>query len=299
MLAPPFAHGEGTNMALTGKTAILFGAGAIATGYAPLFAERRMNMAVVSRGESCEKLAASLAGKGSNVVTIHADASNPEEVRRVFHEVAARFGTIDICVNGSGGTERAANFTDLDGFLKVEPEAIQKMLTNNYLSKVYSIQQFAAFLHQAKRENRPVDGSIVNITSMSGFAPLTRVPFYSDAFAAVESHTRSMAFVFGHYGLGRVNNVAVGFLVGEQNRRLLLAEDGTPTTRGLEILNATSQHRFLTPADVARPVLYLADNEVSAGVNGHTLRVDGGFGIVNLAGTGYSPVAPKVTPANP
>lgn len=284
-------------MALTGKTTILFGAGAIATGYAPLFAEHNMKIAIVSRGESCDKLAASLAGKGSSVVAVHADASSPEEVRRVFHEVAAKFGTIDICVNGSGGTERAANFTDLDGFLKVEPGAILKVLTNNYLSKVYAIQQFAAYLHQFKLGNRPADGSVVNITSMSGFVPLTRVPFYSDAFASIESHTRSAAFIFGHYGLGRVNNVAVGFLVGAQNRRLLLAEDGTPTMRGLEILNATSQHRFLSPADVARPVLYLADNEASAGVNGHTLRVDGGFGIVNLAGSGYAPPTPPAPSA--
>ena len=279
-------------MALTGKTAILFGAGAIATGYAPLFAGHEMNIAVVSRGESSEKLAASLAGKGSNVMAIHADASNPEDVRRVFHEVAARCGSVDICVNGSGGTEKAANFTDLDGYLKVEPGAILKVLTSNYLSKVYATQQFAAHLHLSRRGNRPVDGSVVNITSMSGFLPLTRVPFYSDAFASIESHTRSAAFLFGHYGLGRVNNVGVGFLIGAQNRSLLLAEDGTPTARGLEILNATAQHRFLSPADVARPVLYLADSEVSAGVNGHTLRVDGGFGIVNLAGSGYAPPAP-------
>jgi NAD(P)-dependent dehydrogenase (short-subunit alcohol dehydrogenase family) len=280
-------------MALTGKTAILFGAGAIAKGYAPSFAEHKMNIAVVSRGDSSEALAASLAGKGSNVMAVHADASNPEDVRRVFREVAAHWGTIDICVNGSGGTVGAANFTDLEGFLKVEPAAILKVLTGNYLSKVYAIQQFAAYLHEAKRGNRPVDGSVVNITSMSGFVPLTRVPFYSDAFAAIESHTRSTAFLFGHYGLGRVNNVGVGFLVGTQNRHLLLAEDGTPTTRGREILQATSQHRFLSPADVARPVLYLADSEASAGVNGHTLRVDGGFGIVNLAGSGYPPVPPR------
>ena len=279
-------------MALTGKTAVLFGAGAIATGYAARFADHKMNLAIVSRGESCETLAASITGKGSAVVALHADASNPEDVRRVFREVAATFGAIHICVNGSGGTERASNFTDLDGFVKVEPAAILKVLGNNYLSKVYAIQQFAAYLHQARHGDRPVDASIVNVTSMSGFVPLTRVPFYSDAFAAVESHTRSVAFVFGHYGLGRVNNVAVGFLVGEQNRRLLFAEDGTPTARGLEILNATSQHRFLTPEDVAPPVVYLADSEASAGVNGHTLRVDGGFGIVNLAGTGYAAPMP-------
>jgi NAD(P)-dependent dehydrogenase (short-subunit alcohol dehydrogenase family) len=284
-------------MALTGKTAILFGAGVIATGYSRVFAEHAMNIAVVSRGDTSEKLAASLAGLGSDVLAVHADASNPEDVRRVFREVGARYGTIDICVNGSGGTEKAANFTDLDGFLRVEPGAILKVLTGNYLSKVYAIQQFAAYLHQAKQTGRSVDGSVVNITSMSGFAPLTRVPFYSDAFAAIESYTKSAAFIFGHYGLGRVNNVGVGFLIGTQNRSLLLAEDGTPTTRGLEILNATSQHRFLSPADVARPVLYLADSEVSGGVNGHTLRVDGGFGIVNLAGSGYAPPAAPASPA--
>jgi len=282
-------------MALEGKTAILFGAGAIAAGYSSLFAEQGMNIAIVSRGGSCEKLAASIAGKGSNVVAIHADASNPEEVRRVFRDVAASFRTIDICVNGSGGTERATNVTHLEGLLNVEAAAIQKLWSNNYLSKVYAIQQFAAYLHHANRENRAGDASVVNITSMSGLVPLTRVPFYSDAFAAVESHTRSMAFLFAHYGLGRVNNVAVGFLVGEQNRRLLFAEDGTPTTRGREILNATSQHRFLTPDDIARPVAYLADSEASAGVNGHTLRVDGGFGIVNLAGTGYAPPPASAT----
>jgi NAD(P)-dependent dehydrogenase (short-subunit alcohol dehydrogenase family) len=284
-------------MSLTDKTAILFGAGAIASGYAPVFAEQRMNIAIVSRGESCEKLAASISDKGSTVVPIRADASSPDDVKRVFREVSARFTTIDILVNASGGTEKAANFTDLDGYLKVEPAAVQKVLANNYFSKVYAIQQFAAHLHERKQANQPADGSVVSITSMSGFAPLTRVVFYSDSFAAVESYAKSMAFLFGHYGLGRVNNVGVGFLIGEQNKRLLLSEDGTPTPRALEILTATSQHRFLTPLDIARPVLYLADSAVSGGVNGHTLRVDGGFGIVNLTGTGYTPVALNLPPA--
>jgi NAD(P)-dependent dehydrogenase (short-subunit alcohol dehydrogenase family) len=278
-------------MSLTDKTAILFGAGAIASGYAPLFAEQRMNIVIVSRGESCEKLAASISDKGSTVVPIRADASNPDDVKRVFREASARFKTIDILVNASGGTEKAAIFTDLDSYLKVEPAAVQKVLANNYFSKVYAIQQFVTHLHERKQANQPANGSVVSITSMSGFTPLTRVAFYSDSFAAVESYVKSMAFLVGHYGLGRINNVGVGFLIGEQNKRLLLSEDGTPTPRALEILTATSQHRFLTPADVARPVLYLADSAVSAGINGHTLRVDGGFGIVNLAGTGYSPGA--------
>ena len=209
----------------------------------------------------------------------------------MFREVSAKFKLIDIVVNGSGGNEHTSTFTDLDGFLKVEPGAVQKVLTNNYLSKVYAIQQFVAHLSEMKQGGQAVDGSSISITSMSGFTPLTRVAFYSDAFAAIESYTRSIAFLMGHYGLGRANNLAVGFVIGQQNKRLLLSDDGTPTPRGREILNGTSQHRYLTPSDIARPVLFLADSAVSLGITGHTLRVDGGFGIVNLSGTGYSPPA--------
>ncbi len=283
-------------MSLTGKTALLFGAGAIASGYAALFAQQKMNIALVSRGESCEKLAAAISAKGSTVVAIHADASNPEDVKRVFREVSARFKTIDILVNGSGGNERTATFTDVDGFIAADLGAVQKILAGNYLSKVYAVQQFVAHLVEARKAGHAVKGSIVSITSMSGFVPLTRVAFYSDAFAAVESFTKSIAYLLGHYRLGRANNVAVGFLIGEQNRRLLIAEDGTPTPRGQEILTATSQHRYVTPAEIATAVLYLADSDVSGSVNGHTLRVDGGFGIVNLAGTGYSTAPSSVPP---
>jgi NAD(P)-dependent dehydrogenase (short-subunit alcohol dehydrogenase family) len=184
----------------------------------------------------------------------------------------------------------------VDGFIQADLGAVQKILAKNYLAKVYAVQQFVAYLTEARKANRAVNGSIVSITSMSGFIPLTRVAFYSDAFAAVESFTKSMAYLLAHYGLGRANNVAVGFLIGEQNKRLLISEDGTPTPRGLEILTATSQHRYLTPADIARPVLYLADSDVSGSINGHTLRVDGGFGIVNLTGTGYSPAPSSMGP---
>ncbi len=283
-------------MSLRDKTAILFGAGAIASGYAASFAEQKMQVAIVSRGESCEKLATAISGKGSQVVSIHADASNPDDVKRVFREVAARFGRMDILVNGSGGNEQAAVFTDVESFIRADVGAVQKILAKNYLAKVYAVQQFVAYLREAKKTNPALSGSIVSITSMSGFIPLTRVAFYSDAFAAVESFTKSIAFLMAHYGLGRANNVAVGFLIGEQNKRLLIADDGRPTSRGLEILTATSLHRYVTPEEIATAVLYLADSDASGSVNGHTLRVDGGFGIVNLAGTGYSPAPSSVPP---
>ena len=107
------------------------------------------------------------------------------------------------------------------------------------------------------------------------------------AFAGVENLTQSMAFVYGHYGLGRVNNLAVGFVCGVQNRGLLYNEDGSLTARGQEIISNTAQHRFLEAEEIAPTVAHLADDALAGGVNGSTYRVDGGYGAVGLATTGW------------
>ncbi len=271
-------------MSLKGKVAVLFGAGAIASGYAPLFADKGMKLVIVSRGDSAHRLAAEINGRGgSEVVALNADASDYYQVGRIFEDTVKRFKRIDIVVNGSGGNSPDATASDLEGFLNMDPQAPKKMIDNNYTSKWYSMQHYLNYLKSAGHE-----GSVVNITSMSGFIPLSKVVHYSAAFAAVENLTKSMAFVFGHYGYGRVNNLAVGFTVGKQNRKLLLNDDGTPTPRGKEILANTSQHRFLTPEEIAPHVLYLADKKISGAINGITLRVDGGFGLISLPQTGYT-----------
>ncbi|WP_003542538.1 SDR family oxidoreductase [Desulfotomaculum nigrificans] len=271
-------------MSLKGKTAILFGAGAIAEGYTTLFAEEGMNLVIVSRGKSAHVLAEKVNGRGgSNAIALNADASDYAQMAKVFEETEKRFKQIDIVINGSGGNSPDATANDLEGFINMDPEAPVKMLNNNYTSKWYAMQLYMAYLQRTGYQ-----GSVVNITSMSGFVPIARVVHYSAAFAAVENLAKSMAYLYGHYGLGRVNNLAVGFTIGEQNRKLLTNEDGTYTARGQEVVSLTAQHRFLSAQEIAPHVLYLADADKTASINGITLRVDGGFGLIHLNQSSYT-----------
>ena len=275
-------------MSLEGKTVILFGAGAIASGYAPLFVDEAQNVVVVSRGESSERLVEEVRARPATraeVMAMHADASDFAQVGKVYDDAVERFGRVDVVVNGSGGNRPEAVVSSLDAFIGMDPKVAEEMIASNYLSKHYSLQHFARVLQGADYE-----GSAVNITSMSGLHPLSKVIDYSAAYAAVENLTHSVAQLFGRSGVGRVNNVAVGFTIGDQNRKLLLNEDGTPTARAGEILAGTSQDRFLDASEIAPHVIYLADAGKSAAINGHTLRVDGGYNLVSLPATaGYAP----------
>lgn len=267
-------------MSLEGKTVILFGAGAIASGYAPLFADEAENVVIVSRGESCERLVEKVRGKAKTrgeVLASHADGSDFDQVRRVYDETLEIFGRVDVVVNGSGGNTKEAVISSLNDFIGTNPSVAVSMMASNYLSKRYSLQHFARVLQGADYQ-----GSAVNITSMSGLHPLSKVIDYSAAYAAIENLTASVAQLFGRTGIGRLNNIAVGFTVGDQNRKLLFNDDGTPTARAGEILAGTSQDRFLDVKEIAPHVIYLADAEKSMSINGHTLRVDAGFGLVSL-----------------
>lgn len=275
-------------MALKDKTVILFGAGAIASGYARLFANQAHHVVVVSRGQSCERLVDELKedpnlNPTGEIISLHADASDFEQLAKVYDDTLQRFGRIDIVVNGSGGNRGEAVFSSLDEFIAMKPEVAQSIMAANYLSKRYSLQLYARYLKSAGHQ-----GSVVNITSMSGLQPLSKVLDYSASFAAVENLTLSVAHLFGKCGIGRVNNLAVGFTIGEQNRKLLTNEDGSPTPRAKEIMEGTSISRFLETDEIAPHVVYLADDARSGAINGITLRVDGGFGLVNLPSTsGY------------
>lgn len=269
-------------MSLKGKTIILFGAGAVASGYAPLFADEAQNVIIVSRGDSCEILAEEVNGRPDanitgEVIAMHADAADYAQIGRVYDETIKKFSKVDVVINGSGGNRPEGVVSSLEDFIAKDPSVAEEMMAANYLAKGYSLQHFARVLRDGGNE-----GSAVNITSMSGFQPLTKVIDYSAAFAAVENLTASIAHLFAVAGIGRVNNLAIGFTIGDQNRRLLLNEDGTPTPRAEEILAGISQGRFLEVEEIAPHILYLADPEKSGPINGHTLRVDGGYNLVDL-----------------
>lgn len=270
-------------MTLKNTVGILFGAGAIASGYAQLLAQRGARLVIVSRGKSADELAQQLTTNGYDAVAFHADASDRTAIDNVFAFAKKNYGRIDFIVNGSGGNQKSGTASDLDGFLAMPSSAVQDLMSTNYTAKVLATQAFCAYLKQANHT-----GSIVNITSMSGIRPLSRVILYSAAFAAVENFSRSAAFIMGSHQLGRINNVAVGFTIGDQNRDLLLNEDGSHTKRGDEIITATAAQRFVEPEEVAHAVSFLLDEEQSGAINGHTLRVDAGFSIIDLPRTGYT-----------
>ncbi|HIH38842.1 SDR family oxidoreductase [Candidatus Woesearchaeota archaeon] len=285
-------------MSLTEKTVLAFGAGAIAKGfvpegatefsrgYVPAFLEAGARVVVVSRGRSADD-AVELFQDLGNIVAVHCDATDRIGVESVFYAAVERYGGVDVIINGSGGVQPATvvaanketGQTASEKFRDITVDDIHKVFDANYTSKVIAAQVFSDYLLNSSRT-----GSVVNITSMSGLRPLSKVMFYSDAFASVESFTHNAASFFGQNGIGRVNNVAVGFMLGEQNRKLLVDENtGLPTPRGSEILSNIALGRHVTPKEIASMVLYLADDDVSSGITGATYRVDAGFGLIDLA----------------
>jgi len=276
-------------MSLAGKTAIMFGAGAIGKSIANSLVAEGMNLVVVSRASkdrkpSSEVLVESLGTKkGQRFLTHLADAGDFEGVGGVYAFAEKEFGHVHLVVNGSGGNRKEAVVVPENPYEAIPPTISSEMMDANYFAKVHSIKHYIAHLKRVKKE-----GHVVNITSMSGLTPLSKVVDYSSAYAAVENLTQSMGAYLGQQGLGSVNNIAVGFIVGDQNRALMYNPDGTMTPRGKEILEYISDGRFLTENEIGPKVAFLADREKSSGINGSTIRVDGGFGIIALSGTsGY------------
>lgn len=276
-------------MSLAGKTAILFGAGAIGKSIANSLAAEGMNLVVVSRAAtdrtpSSVALVESLTPKDGQKFTTHlADAGDFDGVGGVYEFAEKEFGAVHLVVNGSGGNRKEAVVVPDNPFEGIPPNISSEMMDANYFAKVHSIKHYIQHLKRVKQE-----GHVVNITSMSGLTPLSKVVDYSAAYAAVENLTQSMGAYMGQQGLGSVNNIAVGFIVGDQNRALMYNPDGSMTPRGKEILEYISDGRFLTENELGPKVAFLADREKSSGINGSTIRVDGGFGIIALAGTsGY------------
>lgn len=272
---------------LDGKTVLLFGAGALASGYAPMFAEAGANLTVAGINSTQDELAAVLTpSSGRKVITVEANVTDPAQIEQAYRRTLDEFGSIDVVVNGAGGNIRSATVKSAEEYLRMDPKDARFVMDLNFWSKVYSIEQYARTLAASGKQGR-----VVNITSMSGLCPLSMVVYYSAAFAAVENYTRSAADLWGKNSWGEINNVAVGFTVGEQNRALLLNDDDSLTERGQEIISGTALGRFVTPEEVGKAVLYLADRQASPGIAAVTHRIDGGFMAVDLPGTaGYKPI---------
>jgi NAD(P)-dependent dehydrogenase (short-subunit alcohol dehydrogenase family) len=223
------------------------------------------------RRERAEAVAAEIVAAGGEALATPADVLRKGELEAVREMLLPRWGHIDILVNAAGGNIPAATLSDGRPFFDLPADAVRQVLDLNLLGTVLPSQVFGAAMVQRA-------GSIVNISSMAAQRAMTRVVGYAAAKAAIENFTRwlAMDLARSHGSQLRVNAIAPGFFIGEQNRRLLLAEDGTLTPRGQTVIAHTPAGRFGEPADLVSTLLWLCSPGARF-VTGVVVPVDGGF----------------------
>lgn len=265
----------GSLFGLDGRVAIVTGAtgvlgGAIAGGLARAGA----TVAVLGRRAGrAEEVAEAIRASGGRAVATPADVLDPARLEDVCAGLLGRYSRIDILVNAAGGNAPAATVTAPASFFDLAPAAIREVLELNLMGTMLPCQVFGAAMA------RQGSGAILNVSSMAAGRALSRVVAYGGAKAAVENFTRWLAVEMARrYGEGlRVNAVAPGFFLGEQNRALLLQADGSPTPRGRTVLEHTPAGRFGVPEDVVATAIWLC-GPGAAFVTGAVIAVDGGFG---------------------
>ncbi|MBO3803911.1 MAG: SDR family oxidoreductase, partial [Candidatus Brockarchaeota archaeon] len=208
-------------------------------------------------------------GKATHV---RAGVASRESVEEALEQVHARLGSVDMLVNGAGGNLKEATVGEQRSFFEIPAEAVHAVLNLNFLGTFVCCQVFGEDMAGKK------SGSIVNVSSMNAFRPLTNIPAYSAAKAAVTNFTQWLAVHMAQrYSPAiRVNAVAPGFVLTEQNRFLLVDGKGGLTERGRKIIEHTPMGRMGRPEDVVGPVLWLM-GKGSEFVTGAVIPVDGGF----------------------
>lgn len=275
---------------LSGKTAVVTGGGGVlCSGFSKTLAEAGAKVAVCDlRLEAAEKVAAEIREVGGEAMAVEMNVLDKASVESACAKILEKYGAVDILLNGAGGnnpkgTTTRDNLTpeevealDADGtiegvktFFDLDPAGISFVFNLNFLGTLIPTQVFA-------RGMAKTGGTIINVSSMNAFRPLTRIPAYSGAKAAVSNFTQWLAVHFAPVGI-RVNAIAPGFFLTDQNRTLLTNPDGSLTARADKIITHTPMSRFGVPADLDGTLLWLADSNFSAFVDGVVIPVDGGF----------------------
>jgi NAD(P)-dependent dehydrogenase (short-subunit alcohol dehydrogenase family) len=258
---------DGRVAVVTGGTGVL--GGAIARGLAAAGA----TVAILGRrAERAEEVAGEIRAAGCEAVAAPADVLDLAGLECARDDLVGRFGHVDVLVNAAGGNVPAATVTDQGSFFDLPPEALREVLDLNLTGTLLPCRVFGAVMA------RQGEGAILNISSMAARRTLTRVVAYGAAKAAVDNLTRWLAVELARrHGSGlRVNAIAPGFFLGDQNRALLVEPDGSPTARGRTILSHTPAGRYGEPADLVATAVWLC-GPGAAFVTGVVVPVDGGF----------------------
>ena len=271
------------NTDLAGKVAVVTGAGGVLCSmFSKALAAAGAKVAVLDLNEAAaEKVAEGISQEGGQARAYCCNVLEKVSCEEVHQAVLKDFGPCDILINGAGGNNPRATtdkeyfeLGDLDSetktFFDLQESGVEFVFNLNFLGTLIPTQIFAKDML-----GRP-GCNILNISSMNAYTPLTKIPAYSGAKAAISNFTQWLAVHFSKVGI-RVNAIAPGFFSTQQNAALLFNPDGTPTPRTGKILAATPMGRFGESEELLGGMLFLLNNEAASFITGVVLPIDGGF----------------------
>jgi NAD(P)-dependent dehydrogenase (short-subunit alcohol dehydrogenase family) len=271
---------------LAGKTALVTGGGGVLCScMAQALADCGAQVAVADlRLDAAEKAAEAICKAGGQAMGVACNVLEKASLEAANAQVEKMFGPVDILVNGAGGNhpkgttskeyfeladlEKAAG--TITTFYDLDPKGIEFVFNLNFIGTLLPSQVFTRGMAQKRK------GVVINISSMTAFCPLPKIPAYSAAKAAVSNFTQWLAVHMSHVGI-RVNAIAPGFFLTDQNRALLTQPDGSLTPRGNTILSHTPMARFGAASDLNGALLWLVSDDLAGFVTGTVIPVDGGF----------------------
>jgi NAD(P)-dependent dehydrogenase (short-subunit alcohol dehydrogenase family) len=272
-------------MSIKDKVVVITGGGGVLGGnFAKSLASQGAKVVVMGRSlVGLENVVASIQQENGIALAVQADVLSKGSLMDAREKINRSFGKCNILINAAGGNhpkgttsietfDQAIEGSGQTTFFDLDPEGFQYVFNLNFMGTFLPSQIFA---HDMINN----DGVIINISSVSSFDPLTKVAAYSAAKAAINNFTKWMAVHFGQAGI-RVNALSPGFFIGNQNRSLLLKEDGSLTDRGKKIIDHTPMRRFGKPEDLEGTLLWLCGTG-SRFVTGIVVPVDGGFTAFN------------------
>ena len=268
------------NINLTDKVAVITGAGGVlCSAFSKALAQCGAKVAVLDLNEAAaQKVADEITAEGHKAIAVKVNCLDNASLNEAHDKVVAAFGPCDILINGAGGNNPRGTTDDeqfdaaVEGvktFFDLDPAGVRFVFDLNVIAALMTTQVFA-------KDMIGRGGNILNVSSMNAFRPLTKIPAYSGAMAAVSNFTQWLATYLAKSSI-RVNAIAPGFFVTNQNRALLFTEDGKPTARTGKILAATPMGRFGEADELLGAVLFLLCDEAASFITGVVLPIDGGF----------------------